>query len=203
MNRSLITATAIVVLLTLGAPVWAQAPERPALALTHLVELLGAVILVFLVLLGSAAFALFWEGVLEHKIARGLSTLQNRLGLSTALGFGVVVVVMALGRLAHGTPALGGIVFIVALVGLWLAALGLVAYARWIGQRYFLEGRAPWLATAKGIIVVLLMGLVFPVGTFALLLLAVSGLGAMVYSWRGEAAGPASAAAAPEGPAEA
>ncbi len=191
MKRSCLVLATLAALALAGAPVWAAEAAAPHTgAGAQLVKLVGGVVMLVVVLLGSAAFALFWEGVLEQKIARGLATLQTRLGLSAALGFAIVIVVMALGKLAEGKPGLAGLVLIVALLALWLLSLGLVSYARWVGQRYFADGRMPALATAKGMLVVLLMGVVFPVGTFALLLLGISGLGAIVLSWRGNSAAP-------------
>lgn len=179
-------------LLLLAASSWAAPPL--GVAASHLVGALTMVVIGLVLLVGGAAFALFWEGVMEDRIARALGTLQTRLGASAGMGFLIVLAVLALGKLSEGAPAMGGLVLVVALVGLWLLALGLVCYARWVGQRLFSESASPQLATGKGMVVVLLMGFVFPIGTFALLLLAISGLGAIILCWRGE---PAAAVPAP------
>jgi hypothetical protein len=170
--------------LTTPLSVWAGPTEKLAASATGLLGLLSFVVFIVLLLLGAGTYAIFWDNVLENRVKTSLSMVQQRPGRSALTGFLIILLIIVLGKLGETVNPVGGLAFILLVLAVWAMSLGLICYARWLGQRLFSEGRHPQLATAKGMMVIVLMNLVPFVGWFTTLLLCISGLGAVALCWR-------------------
>lgn len=182
-NKVLAWMVAVALLACTGGA-WADPGHNLTDEVSHLIGMVILFGLVLLILAGAAAYALFWENVLETRVQHGLAMIQNRPVGSGLTGLIVAVGVILLGKASEGAPALGGLVVALLVVSVWILSIGMICFARWLGRRLFAESAHRSFATAKGMVIILLMGLLFPIGLVALLLLALCGLGAMILSWR-------------------